>query len=124
MSQPRFAPITATLLARKGNAAPSSMTGFTPATGAAIAIAADAVAPAPSFVEPAAHHDHDAHHHKKLFVSLSHPEHERLAIAAVKTGLSRHQLIRDALDLYFEQLSRDMGHDCRCVSGTVCGNTC
>jgi hypothetical protein len=119
MSQPRFAPITASLLARKGSAAPSSMNGFvhappplpTPAEKSEM----------PSFVE--VHREHDTHH-KKLFVSLSHPEHERLAIAAVKTGLTRHQLVRDALELYFEQLSRDMNHDCRCVAGTVCGNAC
>jgi hypothetical protein len=54
---------------------------------------------------------------KKLFVPLSHGEHERLAIAAVKTGLSRHQLVRDALEMYFEQLSADMGEDCACITG-------
>jgi hypothetical protein len=117
MSQPRFAPITAGLLARKGSAAPSSMTGF-----------AAAAAPSPSpvelpFAESHGHREHDTQH-KKLFVSLSQPEYERLAIAAVKTGLTRHQLIRDALEQYFEQLSADMGQDCRCVAGTVCGNSC
>ena len=79
--------------------------------------------PPPPVAETPAPHDHDAHP-KKLFVSLSHAEHERLAIAAVKTGLSRHQLIRDALDLYFEQLSRDLGQECRCVAGTTCLRSC
>ena len=117
MSQTRFAPITAALLARKGSAAPSSMTGF---AAAPVLPAKDVPPPA---AEGAVHHEQETHH-KKLFVSLSHAEHERLAIAAVKTGLTRHQLIRDALDLYFEQLSRDLGQECRCVAGTTCLRTC
>ncbi len=120
MSQPRFAPITAGLLARKGTAAPSSMTGFTP-----VAMPPPPPKPieppAPSFSE--SQPEPDAHH-KKLFVSLSHPEHERLAIAAVKTGLTRHQIVRDALDLYFEQLLADMGHECHCVAGSACARSC
>jgi hypothetical protein len=123
MSHPRFAPITAGLLARKGNAAPSSMTGFVlPARLELPSTPVEKIEP-PQHIEAPPHLGTDAHH-KKLFVSLSHPEHERLSIASVKTGLTRHQLIRDALDLYFEQLSRDLGHDCRCVAGTVCGNSC
>jgi hypothetical protein len=70
--------------------------------------------------EPESDHDaqpHDPSRSKKLFIPLSHREHERLAIAAVKTGLSRHQLVRDALEMYFEQLSADMGEDCACITG-------
>jgi hypothetical protein len=118
MSQPRFAPITAALLARKGSAAPSSMTDFTTAT---MPDMRPRDVPPPAAAE---HHPEPETHHKKLFVSLSHAEHERLAIAAVKTGLTRHQLIRDALDLYFEQLSRDLGEECRCVAGTTCLRIC
>lgn len=131
MSQPRFAPITASLLARKGNAMPSPMVAFAmPATeemepqpfvAPSIVMAAPRLpvggATATHPPEPA----HDPARPKKLFVAFSHCEHERLAIAAVKTGLSRHQIVRDALDIYFEQLTRDMGHDCRCVSGG-CGS--
>jgi hypothetical protein len=113
----RFAPITAALLARKGNAAPSSMTGFIPAAPPPRQASPSAA------VEAKAHPEHAAHP-KKLFVPLSHAEHERLAIAAAKTGLTRHQLIRDALDLYFEQLSRDLGQECRCVGGTTCLRSC
>jgi hypothetical protein len=123
MSHARFAPVTASLLARKGNAMPSMMTPaailppFLPA----------AVEPAPQ--RPPAHdpllaseHDQDAQPHdparsKKLYIPMSHREHERLAIAAVKTGLTRHQLVRDALEMYFEQLSADMGDDCACITG-------
>jgi hypothetical protein len=87
------------------------------------------VAAAPA--TPLAENDHDGHlphdpsRPKKLFITLSHREHERLAIASVKTGLDRHQLVRDALDAYFEQLSRDMREGCACMSGmTSCSGSC
>ena len=128
MSQARFAPITASLLARKGNAMPSAMMPaaimppFVPA-------AVERLAPAPRpAVHPEPELDHEAPHDpsrpKKLFIALSHREHERLAIAAVKTGLNRHQLVRDALEAYFEQLSRDMKEGCACMSGVkpCCGS--
>ena len=117
MSQPRFAPVTAGLLARKGSAAPSSMTGFA-------SLPPPILRPAETVTPPPVADSHHDVQHKKLFVQLSHAEYERLAIAAVKTGLTRHQLIRDALEQYFEQLSRDLRHECRCVAGTACGNSC
>jgi hypothetical protein len=124
MSQPRFAPITASLLARKGNAAPSAMTEFAPPPPVMHeAPSMPEKIAAPPHLHEVPHAAHDPQH-KKLYVSLSHPEHERLAIAAVKTGLTRHQLIRDALDFYFEQLLRDMGEDCRCVAGRSCNKSC
>jgi len=119
MSHARFAPITASLLARKGSATPSAMAPHSPAP--AFLDAPRVVAP--TVAAPAQDNDHEAHpphdpsRPKKLFISLSHREHERLAIAAVKTGLDRHQLVRDALEAYFEQLSRDMREGCACMSG-------
>lgn len=120
MSYARFAPITASLLARKGAAMPSSMTPpFLPGPQSV------ARPPLPELlaVPPVPDSDHDGHppndpsRPKKLFIAMTHREHERLAIAAVKTGLSRHQLMRDALEMYFEQLSADMGEDCACITG-------
>ena len=123
MSQARFAPITASLLARKGNAMPSSMmpAAIMPPFVPAVVESAPQARP-----QPEADHDaqlpHDPTRPKKLFIALSHREHERLAIAAVKTGLDRHQLVRDALEAYFEQLSRDMQEGCACMSGAkACG---
>lgn len=135
MSHARFAPITASLLARKGSAMPSSMMPpalqppFVP-----VAVAPHTAPPRPP-VQAAQpehdHHDHESHpphdpsRPKKLFIALSHRENERLAIAAVKTGLSRHQLVRDALENYFEQISRDMQEGCACMSGVKnCSGSC
>lgn len=122
----RFAPITASLLARKGAAMPSAMAHA--ATPAAILppfvpMAVEQPKPAPQAIvaaeadQDSSHASHDPSRTKKLFIPLSHAEYERLAIAAVKTGLSRHQLVRDALEMYFEQLSADMGDDCACITG-------
>jgi hypothetical protein len=127
MSQARFAPITASLLARKGNAMPSSM--MPPAIMPPFVPAVVERAPPRPAAQPEPEHDLDAPHDpsrpKKLFIALSHREHERLAIAAVKTGLNRHQLVRDALEAYFEQLSRDMQEGCACMSGAkTCGGSC
>ena len=128
MSQPKFTPMTASLLARKGNAMPSAMTAFgvMPKVESPPRVFEQPIHVPPLTPPPMVHShaDHDAVHIKKLFVPLTHPEHERLSIAAVKTGLTRHQLVRDALETYFEQLSRDMGHECRCVSGATCMKTC
>lgn len=133
MSHARFAPVTASLLARKGSAMPSTMVPHHPAPAFVEnvrplpPVAAAVITPAAPVVE----HDHDGHpphdpsRSKKLFISLTHREHERLAIASVKTGLDRHQLVRDALDAYFEQLSRDMREGCACMSGlTSCSGSC
>lgn len=118
MSHARFAPITASLLARKGSAMPSAMVPHHPVP---VFVETPRPVAQPSAVPVQDNNDHDTPHDpsrpKKLFISLSHREHERLAIAAVKTGLDRHQLVRDALEAYFEQLSRDMREGCACMSG-------
>lgn len=125
MSHARFAPITAGLLARKGNALPSAMASHHPApvfVETPRPVAQPSVASAQDNHDQDTHPPHDPTRPKKLFISLSHREHERLAIAAVKTGLDRHQLVRDALEAYFEQLSRDMREGCACMSGAkTCG---
>ncbi|HWA29443.1 MAG TPA: hypothetical protein VG867_00015 [Rhizomicrobium sp.] len=126
MSQPRFAPITADLLARKGMATPSAMMPRHEFVRH--------VPPPPPREEPepalqqetdSDHPPHDPARPKKLFIAMTHREHEQLAIAAVKTGLSKHRLVRDALEIYFEQLALDMGDDCPCVtSGFGCRAGC
>ena len=122
----RFAPITADLLARKGMATPSAMLPRHDFVRH--------VPPPPPREEPEPvvlqdvdvdHIPHDPGRPKKLFIAMTHREHEQLAIAAVKTGLSKHRLVRDALEIYFEQLALDMGDDCPCItSGFGCRSGC
>jgi hypothetical protein len=55
----------------------------------------------------------------RMMVTLSASEFEKLGIAAVKKGVTRHQMVRTALDLYLEQLRREFGTcTCMTVDGT------
>ena len=64
---------------------------------------------------------HDPLRPKRLFIALSHREHERIAIAAVKTGLSRHELVRDALESYLDAVL-GVGPDLRDrIAAKLCG---
>jgi hypothetical protein len=134
LSYAKFAPITAGLLARKGEAAPSfgtkrpvAWTSELPAmhepvrdippsfvTGMEFApvettpLQHDIVVPksASVFEKP-----------RRVVVSMSPCEFERLGIAAVKKGLSRHDLVRDTVNAYLARLAAEMDHRCACLDG-------
>ncbi len=108
----KFASITANLLARKGEAMPSPLPAKQP------------LAWTPK--EDAQHaHDakppHDPNRPRRLFVPLSHDEHERLAIAAVKKNATTHQIVHAALEDYFQKLAADA--QCQCIAGE-CTRAC
>ena len=122
MSNPRFAPITSSLLARKGDATPSGAKPalFWPRAGLSappLPVVEDArpasLPPVPP--DPAKPH--------RMMVTLSAGEFEKLGIAAVKKGVTRHQIVRSALDLHLERLKREYG-GCGCMaqpSQSQCG---
>ena len=60
----------------------------------------------------------------RMSLGLTQEEHERLGIVAVKKGLTRHQLMRDALDHYFEKLASDYRAECACIATGGCKNGC
>ena len=131
MSHARFAPMTASLLASKGRAEPSHVNG-----GAKHPLFKMFGAPSPelpkAFAEPAAlplpadeGHASDAgpvHPGKprRVMVAFTAEEYERLGIAAVKRNVSRHQLVREAMDLYFAQMTQALHLGCDCLSGSFC----
>ena len=146
MSSPRFAPITSDLFARKGDAAPSVAAKLfwtrqpplaPPRVEAASlkkveTVAPDAMLATPDVlaVEPATPHGDgvqpplppaDGKPHR-MMVTLTPGEYEKLGIAAVKKNMTRHQLVRLALDMHLAQLTREYG-GCRCMAGT-CDNGC
>lgn len=151
MSNPRFTPITSDLLARKGDAMPSTMSGKPSLFWRRPPVAAESLRSAPQPVrdlrllaaEPA-HDFHPIDHEPppagvvppmvppegprphKMMVTLSHSDYEKLGIAAVKKGLTRQQMLRVAVDLHIERLKREYG-GCGCMamggSGT-CGEGC
>jgi hypothetical protein len=106
----KFATVTASLLARKGEAAPSHV----PVKPVAWA-RRDEPSPA-EFKTP-----HDPNRPRRLFVPLSHEEHEKLAIAAVKKNATPHQIVHTALQDYFQKLAADA--QCQCIAG-VCTRDC
>ena len=114
MSSTKFAAITASLLARKGDAAPS--------------IVAPAAPPPPpprpalvprdnhSFASEPRQTD-DSEKLRRVMVCITPEELERLDIAAIKKGTKRHEIVRSALDDYFRKLSAELPHPCACMEG-------
>jgi hypothetical protein len=60
----------------------------------------------------------------RMSLGLTQEEHERLGIVAVKRGLTRHQLMREALDCYFDKLAADYKAECACIATGGCKNGC
>ena len=119
MSQPRFTPITSSLLARKGGAVPS-------APKPSLYWAQDDVPPFAAEQTATDQPPRIAKPHR-IMVTLSAVEFEKLGIAAVKKGLTRHQIVRAALELHLEQLKREfsacgcMTTDGPCLEGCAAG---
>jgi len=59
----------------------------------------------------------------KIMIALTSAEHETLGLIASKKGFTRHEVVRKALDCYFEWLAEKYGGSCRCVSGP-CLDSC
>jgi hypothetical protein len=153
MSNPRFSPITSDLLARKGDATPSTLaTKPSLFWRRAAAPVAEPLRPAAEPVRPAAEPARpapdlrmapdlrrtpepppaaappplpDGPRPHKMMVTLSAGDYEKLGIAAVKKGLTRHQLLRVAIDLHLERLKREYGGcGCMALGPGNCGEGC
>jgi hypothetical protein len=58
---------------------------------------------------------------RRLVVVLTPMEHETLGLVAVKKSLTRHQLLRNAVDEYLALLVEEFDGDCRCIqTGCEC----
>jgi|KBSMisStaDraftv2_1062788.scaffolds.fasta_scaffold1265790_2 hypothetical protein len=58
---------------------------------------------------------------RRLMVILTPIEHETLGLVAVKKSLTRHQLLRNAVDEYLALLVEEYDGDCRCIqTGCAC----
>ena len=138
MSYAKFAPITASLLARKGEAAPSFGTKRPVAWTSELPALREPVRDIPpSFVTGSefAHVETTPVQHdvaapkptaapekpRRVVVSMSPCEFERLGIAAVKKGVSRHDLVRDTVNAYLARLATELNHSCACLQdGSHC----
>ena len=121
MSRPRFAAITADLLARKGEAQPWAATPKIPLTWEKEHTRAPVRAPLPDREPPlAVLHGADW---KKIAVRMSHHDYERLGILAVKQDTSRQRLLQEAVDGLLAGMPRNFGGSCACLANAgACKN--
>lgn len=127
----RFAPITSSLLARKGDALPSAVAGKPslfwtrdvapaappPSVTVEPRLEAPRLAPAPPGPP-------DMSKPHKMMVTLSAAEFEKLGIAAVKKGVTRQQILRAAVETHLDRLKREYG-GCGCMAmGGGCTQGC
>jgi hypothetical protein len=111
VSSAKFAAVTASLLARKGDAAPSI-------------VAPIAAPPRPTLVPRDDHpvssqprQPDNADKLRRILVFITQEELERLGIAVIKTGTNRHDIVRGALNDYFRKLSAEFPKPCACMEG-------
>jgi hypothetical protein len=117
----KFAAITASLLARKGDAAPSVVVPVMAPPRPALVPRDDRPAPPelPPFPSEPRQPD-NAGKLRRIRVSITQEELARLGIAAIKKGTSRHDIVRGALDDYFRRLSAEFPQPCACMEGGSC----
>jgi hypothetical protein len=114
MSRPRFAAITADLLARKGEARPWAGPAKTP-----LAWESERVrAPLPDKEPPPLAVAHGADW-KKIAVRMSHHDYERLGILAVKQDTSRQRVLQEAVDKLLAGMPRNFGGSCACLRAEI-----
>jgi hypothetical protein len=122
MAQGKFASITSSLLARKGEAAPWLESGRTPlawrSEAAPMAPMPPSVA-APPYTAPLA----PAETLKRCTVRLSHDDYERLGLMAVKKDVTRQHLLQTALAEVLAGMAREFSQGCACI-GAGCGKSC
>ena len=118
MSQGKFASITSSLLARKGEAAPWHETGRIPlawrSDGVPTMVATSKIPPPPP-PSPRAM--------KRCTVRLSQDDYERLGLMAVKKDITRQQLLQAALTEVLAGMAKDFTQSCACI-GKACAGAC
>jgi hypothetical protein len=139
MSQSKFASITSSLLARKGEATPweeprkrllSWGTDNPPPKPDQFSFIAPPKQPEPAPVDlspglskqPAADCPKlvDPDKMKKCAVRVSCHDYERLGILAVKSGTTRHHLMQEALQRFLATETRPYDGECQCLGRSEC----
>ena len=137
MKPAKFAPITAALLARKGEARPwthdesgseqpseSTVDFFThhsPLFGQAVE--GQANDPAPSPPPPIAlAFPQTRGGIRKLTLRLSQSDYERLVLIAAKRDVTRQSLLRQIMEQFLANAAAEYGAECGCIAGTCKGH--
>ena len=128
MSSARFAPVTAELFARSRLEVPPASEIFSapnlisiPRRGVIATKTNPPIELAEASRQPPPPHGDRPH---KVRISLSDREFEAFGIAAVKRGVTRNQILREALNLHLDNLAADYGKTCRCLAGTAKTGCC
>ena len=120
MSSAKFEAVSASLLARKGDAAPSLVLPVMASPRPALVPRHDRRVPKlPPFPSEPRQPD-NAEKLRRIVLSVTHEDLERLSIAAIKTGATRHDIVRSALHDYFRKVSADLPHPCACMDVESC----
>lgn len=125
--------MTSALLARKGEAAPSTVAAQIGSLGIAStkvgffdrpsepAVKASPEALPPKPVKKRTKPGMVRGQKRRIVLTVSQDEFERLGIAAVKKDLTRQELLREAVQDYLDETARS--HDsCRCIAHSVAGD--
>ena len=127
MAQGKFASITSSLLARKGEAAPWQEPGRMPLAwnGDSVRQQIPAATPAlPRPEQPMRPGPPAAGAMKRCSFRLSQLDYERLGHIAVKKNITRQQLLQEMMGQVLENMARGYARDCSCIGSGGCGNAC
>ena len=116
MSSPRFAPITAGLLARKGEAQPWKQVGKVET----VEVEKVASIPWQPYTPPRAAEPALSGKERVCSIRISAHDFERLGILAVKKDTTRQQLLKEALAEFLAAKAQDYG--CACLG--ACNQDC
>jgi len=125
VSSAKFEALSASLLARKGDAAPSFVVPVMAPPRPALVPRDDRPAPPklPPFPSEPRQPD-NADKLRRIVFCITHEDLERLCIVAIKKGATRHDIVRGALHDYFRKLSAEFPHPCACMEvGSCCSGT-
>ena len=119
MKQGQFAPITAALLARKGEARPweygAANTPSREISSGSKPLRALEVPPGPQENAGVAGEEI-----RKLTMRVSHMDYERLGIIATKRDTTRQRLLHTMLDQFLATAAEEYGSSCGCIGGSCC----
>jgi hypothetical protein len=126
MAYGKFATITSSLLARKGEAMPWNESGKAPLPWRMETPIAIPPQPEPTprlplmAVRPAPAPAQDAEAVRRCTVRMTQRDYERLGIMAVKKDVTRQQFLHEALARVLDEIAREFPSTCACI-GEGCG---
>jgi hypothetical protein len=130
MSYSKFTSLTPSLIARKGEVAPAIVSATLGPLARKQGVVAGSAGAEGAFIEQSYMRwrstretdfasEGDPSHRpraRKLMVALTGVENDSLTVLAAKSGLTRHDVVRHALNGYFKSLAGESAETCRCIS--------